>query len=111
MSTGLAIFTAVHVVISLAGIGSGLVVLNGLLTARNLEGWTRIFLATTLATSVTGFGFSVRETAAVSHCRSALDRGAGIGDRGPLVVISEGSDPEDHFDCREIAPRSPVRRT
>jgi hypothetical protein len=49
--------TLVHVAISLAGIGSGLVVLYGLLTARRLDRWTAFFLATTLATSVTGFFF------------------------------------------------------
>jgi hypothetical protein len=53
----LATYTLVHVLISLAGIGSGLVVLFGLVKARRLEGWTAVFLATTVATSVTGFGF------------------------------------------------------
>jgi hypothetical protein len=48
-------FTFVHVVISLVGIGSGLVVMYGLLTAKRLDDWTAVFLATTLATSVTGF--------------------------------------------------------
>jgi len=50
-------YTLVHVVISLAGIVSGLVVLAGLLTAQRLDRWTAVFLATTAATSVTGFGF------------------------------------------------------
>jgi hypothetical protein len=50
-------FTAVHVIISLIGIGSGLVVVFGLLTAKRLDGWTAIFLASTLLTSLTGFGF------------------------------------------------------
>jgi len=50
-------YTLVHVVISLAGIVSGLVVLAGLLTAQRLDRWTAVFLATTTATSVTGFGF------------------------------------------------------
>ncbi len=53
----LATYTLVHVLISLAGIASGLVVLFGLVTGRRLEGWTAVFLATTVATSVTGFGF------------------------------------------------------
>ena len=44
-----------RVVLSLVGIGSGLVVLYGLLTAKPLDGWTKIFLTTTVATSVTGF--------------------------------------------------------
>jgi hypothetical protein len=52
----LATYTLVHVVISLAGIGSGLVVLLGLLAGKRLAGWTGLFLATTVATSVTGFG-------------------------------------------------------
>lgn len=50
-------YTLLHVLISLIGIGSGLVVMLGLLTARRLDGWTGIFLATTALTSVTGFGF------------------------------------------------------
>jgi hypothetical protein len=49
--------TLVHVVISLAGIGSGFVVVYGLLTGRRLQGWTTLFLATTVATSATGFLF------------------------------------------------------
>ncbi len=54
---GTTTFAQVHAVLSLIGIGSGLVVLLGLLTAKPLEGWTRLFLAATVATSVTGFGF------------------------------------------------------
>ncbi len=50
-------FTFVHVLLSLVGIGSGFVVLYGLLTAKRLDGWTALFLASTVATSVTGFGF------------------------------------------------------
>jgi len=53
----LATYTLVHVLISLVGIGSGFVVLFGLVTAKRLEGWTALFLATTVATSVTGYGF------------------------------------------------------
>jgi len=55
----LATYTLMHVVISLAGIGSGLVVLFGLLNGKRQAGWTGLFLATTVATSVTGFGFPV----------------------------------------------------
>ncbi len=55
----LATFTLVHVILSLVGIGSGLVVLLGLLGGKRLGGWTGLFLATTVATSVTGFGFPV----------------------------------------------------
>ncbi len=53
----LATCTLVHVVISLVAIGSGLVVLYGLFKGKKLAAWTGLFLATTVATSVTGFGF------------------------------------------------------
>jgi hypothetical protein len=46
---------AIHVALSLIGIVSGLVVLYGLLTGQALGGWTALFLATTILTSVTGF--------------------------------------------------------
>ena len=59
MILGLQPFTFAHVVIGLVGIASGFVVLFGLLSARRLEGWTALFLVTTVATSVTGFGFPV----------------------------------------------------
>ena len=50
-------FTFVHVVISLLGIGSGFIVMFELLRGRERSGWTAFFLVTTVATSVTGFGF------------------------------------------------------
>ena len=53
----LTLFTLTHVAISLMGIGSGCVVMFGLLTRRVFKGWTRLFLISTIATSVTGFGF------------------------------------------------------
>jgi hypothetical protein len=52
-------FTLVHVLISLAGIGSGFIVVYGLLTGKRLDGWTAIFLVTTVLTSLTGFLFPV----------------------------------------------------
>jgi len=52
-------FTLIHVLISLIGIGSGLVVLFGWLTRRQFNGWTVLFLVTTILTSVTGFFFPV----------------------------------------------------
>jgi hypothetical protein len=55
----LATLTVVHVAISLAGILSGFVVIQGLLTAKRLERWTQFFLATTILTSVTGFLFPI----------------------------------------------------
>ena len=53
----LRIYTIIHVIISLLGIVSGFVVIFGMLNADPLNGWTAFFLATTLATSVTGFLF------------------------------------------------------
>jgi hypothetical protein len=50
-------YTLLHVLISLAGIGSGLVVMFGLLAQKSLDGWTGLFLTTTALTSITGFGF------------------------------------------------------
>jgi hypothetical protein len=54
-----ATFTLLHVVLSLVGIGTGFVVVFGLLAGKRLSGWTGLFLVTTVATSVTGFGFPI----------------------------------------------------
>src|SRR6516165_10031556 len=60
-----------HVVLSLAGIGSGFAVFYGLLTDKRLEAWNRFFLVTTAATSVTGsfsrWTVSCRRTPLVSR--------------------------------------------
>ncbi len=50
-------FTLVHVLISLAGIGSGFLVLYGMFLGKRFDGATAIFLVTTVLTSVTGFLF------------------------------------------------------
>jgi hypothetical protein len=50
-------FTLIHVVLSLVGIFAGLVVAGGLVAGRRLDGWTGLFLVTTVLTNVTGFGF------------------------------------------------------
>ena len=55
----LSVFTLFHVLLSLAGIGSGFVVLYGLLHSQRLDRWTMFFLTTTVATSITGFLFPV----------------------------------------------------
>ena len=52
-------FTMAHVVISLIAIGSGFVVLYGLIAGKRHDLWNATFLATTVATSVTGFGFPI----------------------------------------------------
>lgn len=56
----LKIFTIIHVLISLLGIGSGFVVIYGMRTVDPMNGWTEFFLVTTVATSVTGFFFPVK---------------------------------------------------
>jgi hypothetical protein len=50
-------FTLLHVIISLIGIATGIVVVLGMSTGRKLPGWTAVFLLTTVLTSVTGFFF------------------------------------------------------
>jgi len=47
----------VHSVISLVGIAAGFVVVRGMFHSQRREGWTQVFLLTTVATSVTGFFF------------------------------------------------------
>jgi hypothetical protein len=53
----LQIYTIVHVLISLVGIFTGLIVLFGMLARNRLDGWTKWFLIATVLTSVTGFFF------------------------------------------------------
>jgi hypothetical protein len=50
-------FTLLHVLISLAAIGSGIIVIYGFLTNRRFNFWTAVFLVTTVLTSLTGFLF------------------------------------------------------
>ena len=53
----LANFTLLHVIISLIGIVSGLIVMSGLLGSKQMPVMTAIFLLTTILTSATGFLF------------------------------------------------------
>jgi hypothetical protein len=53
----LQIYTIIHVLISLVGIFTGLIVLLGMFAGKRLDGWTKWFLVTTVLTSVTGFFF------------------------------------------------------
>lgn len=53
----LRVYTEIHVLISLVGIFTGLIVLFGMLAGKRLDGWTKWFLITTVLTSVTGFFF------------------------------------------------------
>ena len=53
-------FTLLHVIISLIGIATGIVVAIGLVTGRARPGLTTILLTTTVLTSVTGFLFTLK---------------------------------------------------
>jgi len=53
----LATYTIIHVVFSLIGIASGIVVLLGLIAGKRLNLSNALFLGTTAATSITGYGF------------------------------------------------------
>jgi hypothetical protein len=53
----LQIYTIIHTLISLVAIFTGLVVLFGLLGGKRLDGWTKWFLITAVATTITGFFF------------------------------------------------------
>ena len=59
LGMSLSTFTLLHVLISLAGIGTGFIVVYGMLNGKRLDGWTGIFLVTTVLTSATGFLFPV----------------------------------------------------
>ena len=49
--------TIIHTLISLIAIFTGLVVVFGMLGGKRLDGWTKWFLITAVATTVTGFFF------------------------------------------------------
>src|SRR5205823_9114875 len=51
------IYTIIHTLISLVAIFTGFVVLFGLLASQRLDGWTKWFLISAIATTVTGFFF------------------------------------------------------
>ena len=57
MNLNFDLFTWVHVIISLIGIVTGFVVMKGMLASQRFDGWTAVFLAATVLTSLTGFGF------------------------------------------------------
>jgi hypothetical protein len=46
-----------HTIISIVAIAAGLVVVGGLIAGVRIDGWTGIFLVTTVLTSITGFFF------------------------------------------------------
>ena len=71
MSTALSAFTLFHVILSLIGIFSGFIVVWGLINSRRLNGWTSVFLWSTVLTSVTGYFFPFHKLLP-SHILGAL---------------------------------------
>jgi hypothetical protein len=61
LGMSLATLTSVHVIISLIGIVSGIIVMVGLLGSNRMPGMTAIFLLFTILTSATGFLFPFTE--------------------------------------------------
>lgn len=57
MNAALLTLTLVHVALSLVGIATGFVEIAGLLSGTRRERWTKVFLASTIATSATGLLF------------------------------------------------------
>ena len=53
----LQIYTIIHTLISLIAIFTGLIVLFGMIGGKRLDGWTKWFLVTAVATTITGFFF------------------------------------------------------
>src|SRR5213594_4499715 len=51
------IYTVIHTLISLIAIFTGLIVLFGMIGGKRLDGWTKWFLITAVATTITGFFF------------------------------------------------------
>ncbi len=71
MLVDLPTFTLIHVALSLVGIFAGLVVVGGLMAGVRFGRWVGLFLATTVLTNVTGFGFPF-VTLLPSHIVGAL---------------------------------------
>lgn len=57
LGMALSTFTRVHVIISLIAVVSGLLTLSGMARGQRTDGWTGLFLLTTVLTSVSGFLF------------------------------------------------------
>src|SRR5712664_2618485 len=86
MILGMTTFTFVHVVLSLIGIFSGFVVMSGLFAAKRLDGWTAIFLISTVATNLR----HQRHDRSLSQClrldRAGFHEGAGSEGDGSDAV-------------------------
>ena len=93
----LATFTLLHTLIALVGIVSGLVAVLGWAVGKAHPRWTAVFLTTTVATSVTGYGFPF-ERLLPSHIVGAIS----------LVVLAVAIAARYAFDLRGIWRRAYV---
>lgn len=96
-------FTLFHIALSLAGIGSGLVVLYGFLTSKWSSSWNTVSLTTTVATSVTEFLFPLSPLLAFACRRHFIACGSRHSASRALPFPSRGRlapDLRHHgFDC------------
>lgn len=99
MIFGMTPFTFFHVILSLVGIATGLVVLSGWLRSVRMPGVTLTFLISTLATVVTGFlfpfsgltpafGVGIVTTVALIAAIAALYRYRLVGRWRPVYLVS-----------------------
>jgi hypothetical protein len=77
LGMSLQIFTLIHVLISLAGIASGIVVLYGFLTNKKLDKWTAVFLGATALTSFNRVPVSIQGNDPSDQAGNHLSGGAG----------------------------------
>lgn len=71
MLVSLPVYTLIHVALSLLGVFAGLVVVGGLMAGVRFDRWIALFVAATVLTNVTGFGFPF-VTLLPSHIVGAL---------------------------------------
>ena len=105
MSLAMSTFTMIHVALSLIGILSGFVVALGMLAAKRLDGITALFLATSVATSATGFFFPFHGCDAGYRDWRYLDAVAGDRDSRAIRVPSRRP---VAMDLRGDGPDGPV---
>ena len=51
------LYTLFHTLLSVIGLFAGLILAGGLISGKRLDGWSALFLVTTILTNVTGFLF------------------------------------------------------
>ena len=70
LGLSLSAYTIIHVIISLIAIAAGFIAVFEMIAGKPLGLWNQIFLWTTIATSVTGFGFPFGESLPASWSAS-----------------------------------------